>query len=201
MTTNQIRDLESDSSVIASVQSTSFSGRLFKPCRKTELQEWIYFARAEGFQRAELLPVSDISIGSWVRKKCQYGCQIYGTNLQCPPNGMASDETEKMFTSYSWAILLEGMPPGKEFHQKLLALEKKAFLSGFHKAFVFSAGHCSLCDKCPEDGVCRFPEKARPSMEGSGIDVYETARNAGINLHPVQEKMQYVKYLGLLMLE
>jgi len=78
---------------------------------------------------------------------------------------------------------------------------EKAFLSGFHKAFVFSAGHCSLCDKCPEDGRCRFPEKARPSMEGSGIDVYETARNAGINFAPSSRKIQYVKYLGLLMLE
>jgi hypothetical protein len=37
-------------------------------------------------------------------------------------------------------------------------------------------------------------------MEGSGIDVYATARNAGIRLEPVTEKGQYVKYIGLVLL-
>jgi hypothetical protein len=38
-------------------------------------------------------------------------------------------------------------------------------------------------------------------MEGSGIDVYTTARKAGIRLEPVTDKDQYVKYIGLVLLE
>ena len=109
--------------------------------------------------------------------------------------------TEKILGSYSFGVILEGMPPGRAFYQKLLALEKKAFLKGFYKALAFGAGHCPICDKCPGEGTCRHPEKARPSMEGSGIDVYGTAKNAGINLHPVKDSRQYVKYIGLLLLE
>jgi len=106
-----------------------------------------------------------------------------------------------MLDSYTRAMLLEGAPPGQAFHERLLRLETKAFLAGFHKAFVFGAGPCTLCASCAEDGICRHPDKARPAMEGSGIDVYTTARNAGIHLEPVTDKLQYVKYIGLLLLE
>jgi predicted metal-binding protein len=114
---------------------------------------------------------------------------------------MNKKELEEMLKSYKWALLLEDTPPGKAFHEKLLSMEKKAFLAGFHKAFVFGAGPCPVCEKCSKEGTCRYPDKARPSMEGSGIDVYLTAFSAGINLKPVAEKDRYVKYIGLLLLE
>jgi predicted metal-binding protein len=113
---------------------------------------------------------------------------------------MDSVATKEMLESYSWAILLEGAPPGRDFHRKLLRMEKRAFLAGFHKAFVLGAGPCPVCERCPEDGLCRYPDQARPSMEGSGIDVYSTASGAGIHLKPVTDKDQYVKYIGLLLL-
>jgi len=107
----------------------------------------------------------------------------------------------ELLQSYSWGLLLEGMPPGRDFHEQLLQMERKAFLAGFHKALLFGAGPCPVCKKCPADGRCLHPKQARPSMEGSGIDVYATARNAGIDLKPVTEPDQYVKYLGLLLME
>ncbi len=45
------------------------------------------------------------------------------------------------------------------------------------------------------------PKLARPSMEGSGIDVYATCRNAGIDLKPVARKGDYIKYIGMLLLD
>ncbi len=195
-----IRDLETDTSVIA-VSATKGSDLLFTPSEAAGLKEWVYYALKEGFSRAELILAKEIITGSWVRKKCECGCPLFGNNLQCPPNGMNSEETKNMLKSYSWGIVLEGMPPGKKFHKKLLALERKAFLNGFHKAFVFGAGHCPVCDECPKDDECRFPDRARPSMEGSGIDVYETVKKVGINLKPVTDSKMYVKYIGLLMLK
>ena len=54
---------------------------------------------------------------------------------------------------------------------------------------------------CPEDGRCRFPEKARPSLEACGVDVYRTAHNAGLPLSPVSHPQGYVKYVGLVLFD
>ncbi|MGZ4883378.1 MAG: DUF2284 domain-containing protein, partial [Halobacteriota archaeon] len=60
-------------------------------------------------------------------------------------------------------------------------LEADAFKKGLKFATAFSAGKCTLCDTCADAGNrCRNPYKARPSMEAMGIDVGETARNAGL---------------------
>ena len=191
----RVRDLTTDTSII-------LAGREGNDDEETtDLEVWVYVARHEGFRRGVLLPVEDIVIASWVRLKCACGCSMHGQNLQCPPAGMDSGATKEMLESYTWALLLEGTPPGRDFHRKLLQMEKKAFLAGFHKAFVMGAGPCPVCNRCPEDRQCRYPDQARPSLEGSGIDVYSTARNAGIDLKPVTHKGHYVKYIGLLLLE
>lgn len=197
----KIVDLGTDTSIILA-QKGQFQYNIPMPINeKTNLDKWVYAAVDEGFKKAAILPVEKIATGSWVKQKCRFGCSEFGKKLQCPPYSMDKIETEEMLKSYSWAMLVEGMPPGSKFHKKLLTLEKRLFLAGFHKAFSFGAGPCPVCKKCPEDNICRYPDKARPSMEASGIDVYETAKAAGITLKPVSEKGRYVKYIGLLLLE
>jgi predicted metal-binding protein len=191
----QVKDLATDSSIIlAGRQQTAGAER-------ADLAEWEHVARQVGFRRGVLVPVERIATASWVRMKCKCGCPLYGKNLQCPPAGMDSRATREMLESYSSAIVLEGSPPSRDFHRKLLQIERRAFLAGFHKAFVLGAGPCPVCESCPEDGRCRNSGQARPSMEGSGIDVYSTARAAGIRLKPVPDQGRYVKYIGLLLLE
>jgi predicted metal-binding protein/2-polyprenyl-3-methyl-5-hydroxy-6-metoxy-1,4-benzoquinol methylase len=168
---------------------------------KRVFQDLRHAARKIGFRRAVPLDVSRIAVVPWARLKCRYGCARYGDNLQCPPRGLEREAAKKLLAAYTHALVLEGAPPGRDFHNNLLQLEKHAFLSGFHKAFALGAGPCPVCEKCPDDGNCRHPEKARPSMEGSGIDVYETADNAGLRLKPAAKKDQYAKYFGLLLLE
>jgi predicted metal-binding protein len=191
----QIRDLTTDSSIILASRERS------EHEEKMHLDEWVYVARHERFCHAALLPAEKIVTAPWVRMKCQYGCSVYGQNLQCPPHGIEISSMKEMLESYRWSLIVEGTPPGRDFHAKLLNLEKRAFLAGFHKALVLGAGPCPVCSTCSQDANCRHPDQARPSMEGSGIDVYTTARNAGIRLNPVTEKDRYVKYIGLLLLE
>jgi hypothetical protein len=38
-------------------------------------------------------------------------------------------------------------------------------------------------------------------MEGAGIDVFATARRAGLTLRTLREKGEYVRYFALLLLE
>lgn len=195
-----VLDLETDSSVILAGEKLS----LLCPPRNHLVSlplQWADIAIADGFRLAVPIPTEKIVTAPYVRLKCRYGCEGFGKNLQCPPNGRDDLETERLLSSYKWAILLEGAPPGRQFHQLLLGLEKKAFLSGLHKAFAMGAGPCTVCDKCPGEGACNRSDLARPSMEASGIDVYQTAKEAGLHLVPVKEKGQYVKYIGLLLLE
>ncbi len=191
----RVKDLNTDSSVI--IASRKQSNR--PKC--SEMDEWIYIARDMGFQSSVILSTDQVMTASWVREKCRCGCARFAGNLQCPPHGLKSRETREFLDSYKICLLLEGSPPGKDFHNRLLEMERKAFLAGFHKAFVFGAGPCSVCPTCSTDEMCRFPEKARPSMEGSGIDVYGTAHAAGIIVQPVTSPNDYVKYFGLLLLE
>lgn len=189
---HEVIDLATDSSVIV----TGGSGTIASPTAQL-----INSALALGFENAVAISVDSVKTAPWVRKKCECGCAGFGKKLQCPPHGMSHHDTAEMLGCYEKAILVEGAPPGKQFHEMLLSLERDAFLKGYHKAFVFGAGPCPVCPACPRDGRCLHPDLSRPSMEGSGIDVYETARRAGIALTPVKQKGQYVKYMGLLLME
>lgn len=203
-------DLSTDTSVVIGSRGVAPHGEGVYEL-EWKLKKWGYRAREGGFRNGVIIPASDILTAPWVAAKCRYGCALYGNRIGgCPPNSMTYEETQAIVGSYSIALLLEGEPPGLAFHERLLDLERKAFLDGFHKALAFGAGPCPLCVApageplragCPDDGICRHPERVRPSMEGAGIDVYTTALRAGINLKPVLERDGYVKYLGLLLLE
>lgn len=190
-----VRDLDTDTSVILAGGAPHAAGLFEDP------DEWIYAAREAGFSRAAGIAPADIVVADWPGWKCRFGCGGYGKGLQCPPYAMPPEVLRSLLTEYSRAVLVQGSPPGKHFHRQLLALERSAFLKGFHKALAFGAGPCTVCESCPEDGVCRNPKAARPAMEACGIDVYATAHGAGWTLDPVQDRGDWVKYIGLLLLE
>lgn len=154
-----------------------------------------------GFQKAIALDPTHIKTAPWVQIKCRFGCGHFGSSLQCPPHTRIAVQTGQLLASYTKALLLVDQPPGQLFHRRLLELEKAAFLNGFHKALAFGAGPCMLCKTCDTGKPCRFPELARPSMEASGMDVFETVRRSGLTLAPVTAPDDYVKYIGLLLLE
>jgi predicted metal-binding protein len=74
------------------------------------------------------------------------------------------------------------------------AVESLAQKEGHYLAIGFGGGHCKLCGqsidpkiKCagvmegkPRWDRCRYPLRARPAMESVGIDVFKTARKAGL---------------------
>lgn len=165
-----------------------------------DLGSWVDRALALGFSQAALLATEEIQTAVWAREKCRFGCAGYSQNRMCPPAGIDHDSMVRMLGEYRWAVVVAGTPPGRTFHDQLLTLEKQAFLAGLHKALAFGAGPCPVCKHCPDRGECRHPDLARPSMEGSGIDVFETAARAGIRITPVQAPGRYVKYVGMVLL-
>ncbi len=154
-----------------------------------------------GFSRVTLLDPERVELAPWVRLKCRQGCPGYGRNLQCPPFSPDHRQMAGVLAGYRRALLVQGAPPGPEFHRRLLELERMLFLAGFPKALAFGAGPCTLCPTCDTSRPCRRPKLARPALEACGVDVYTTARRAGWRLEPVTERHGFVKYLGLLLVD
>jgi 5-hydroxybenzimidazole methyltransferase len=156
--------------------------------------------KEQGFQRVVPIDVEDIQVPDWTELKCRFGCSGYG-NKQCPPSGQTPQKTRELLRNYQHAFLLEGEPPTRTFQLQVLEAEKEAFTAGFYKALAYWAGPCSICKTCAADGICQNSKMSRPSMEGAGIDVFETVRRAGISLRTLKNRVEYVKYFALLLLE
>lgn len=154
-----------------------------------------------GATEAKVIPISSVVVEPWVQMKCRFGCPYYNKSKTCPPFAPTYKETLDVLRCYKHGILIEGQPPGKGFMEMLLRLELDANIAGFHKAFAMGAGPCSLCPRCPEDEPCLMPYHARPSMEACGIDVFQTVRNNGFEVHFLEERGMYVKYFGLILLD
>lgn len=156
--------------------------------------------RALGFKNVLPVPAGTVHVPGWTDMRCGFGCNHYG-KPGCPPHAPLSEKTKSLLDDFTYALLLEGEPPTREFQMRVLRAEKEAFKAGFYKAFSYWAGPCSLCRSCAEDGVCRNTKNARPSMEGAGIDVFETVRRAGLSLKTLSTKDDFVRYFGLVLLE
>ena len=155
-------------------------------------------------------------------------CAGYGQYLTCPPYVMDVQTFSRILSRYEWCLLVQVeaedidsidkasgridkdvMRDITELHRpfklKLLevveSVEAAAFKQGMRFATGFIGGNCILCERCVEDkfsDACRFPFRSRPAMEGVGIDVFETAQNAGLPLHLSSSKN--VLWTGLVLL-
>jgi len=159
---------------------------------------------------SKFVPVkpADIVTANWVRLKCQFGCKNYGTKLTCPPYSPSPEDTRKVLDEYRQAYLIrydgfldfDTYPPEHidqtmtklSLHvcRAIYEMERFAFLSGYYKAFAYGAHRCRKCDVCAlyEHKGCKFPADTRPSLESAGIDVFATARNAGLEAHVIQNR-------------
>ena len=140
-----------------------------------------------------------VHTASWVRWKCQFGCDGFGSSLVCPPHTPTPDQTRRMLDDYRRAVLFEA--PHRRVKPIAVALERELFLAGYYKALGLGAGPCSLCATCAMEAGCRHAEEARPSMEAVGIDVYATARGAGFTIDVVRDRTDPQHYFGIVLIE
>lgn len=153
-----------------------------------------------GFDEVLEIAPTSVVVTEFAKNKCTFGCS--SANLKhCQANEIPFEETSRLLSTYSRAFLIKGTPGTGDFQRKILAAERLAFTDGFHKAFAFWAGPCHICPSCDLEQPCLNTKNRRPSMEGSGIDVFETVRNNGETLKTLASKDEFVKYYGLLLLE
>jgi predicted metal-binding protein len=174
--------------------------------------------RQQGASAVKMINISDIVVDERVRLKCQIPvCDSYNKNLMCPPHVPSVAAFREALSCYARAILLQITSPlqeaaaekpsvdvyatAKKLHELVNMAEKWAFEYNFRFATGLMGGCCRLCDECvaiQHGHFCRYPFKARPSMEAMGIDVVETVKLAGLPISfPIVNE---VTWTGLLLL-
>ena len=143
-------------------------------------------------------PPNVITVDEFTRVLGKYGTALL-LQTRSSITGKISDAEKKEVLEYFAAPGKkksdggEGTDAEKSLHDMKLAairlhklvneVESEAMTLGFHYAVGLIGGECMLCTKCvgvASGQACRRPFQARPSMEGVGIDVIKTSKNAGL---------------------
>jgi predicted metal-binding protein len=169
-------------------------------------EPYIQLAHDNGIHDAIAIQTSEVFTAPWVRMKCQFGCAGYGKTLCCPPHTPTPDEMRKILDSYTHALLLhihwnKDYKMVSRFNETIVDLERTIFLDGYYKAWAVGSGPCDRCAECNLLDGCRNTDKARPSMESCGIDVFKTAREHGLPIHVVRSHSQERDIYGLVLIE
>ncbi len=180
---------------------------------KKDLEKYQKLALDFGASDSIAIPSKWVKFDERVRMKCRVpGCHLYGSSPNCPPHTPDIDTMKRTMKKYKRAIFVKYDVPaiedfvdqkkwlkGHEKHQRKIhdivsAVESVAFNDGYYFATGFSAGGCktTLCSGMPcqffDSGRCRFPLKARPSMEGVGIDAFGLITKVGWEVYPIASK-------------
>lgn len=149
-----------------------------------------------GATKAVVISSSQVVTSSEFRKICEgNGCGKFGKCWVCPPFiGDIEELMPKIFT-YSYGLLyqtisaiedsfdIEGMFEAGYRHaavSQAIQKEMKAALAG--EFLHLTCGGCRLCEHCARETgePCRFPDQALPSLEGYGVDVYNTTKDTDL---------------------
>lgn len=180
--------------------------------KKTAMKQIEKMAMQQGLKDFKWMDPRSIILAEWVRMKCNYGCPGYGKRKTCPPYVPSVEECMRFFKEFKHGLFFHFAkkfkdpemrhPWSKEVNQRMLDLEREVFLSGYHKAFVFTQAPCRLCKNCTgtaED--CSQPYLSRPTLEAFGVDVYGTARMMGYPIQVVKDYHEEMNRYGLLLVE
>ena len=180
------------------------------------LDQLVDYAISLGASRAKAVDVAEIIVfDERCRLKCFVPlCPEYGSNLLCPPNLPPLEEVWKAIKRYRKAVLVQKdyrllsekyrrelvADAWRDFNNLLSSLERRAFELGYVFAAALGSANCVLCEKCVgPSGVCKHPLEARPSMQALGIDVFSTAKKAGMPISmPIRDTLTWT---GLLLVE
>lgn len=165
----------------------------------------------QGFSDFKWINPKEIVVAQWVRVKCTFGCSDYGLGT-CPPNTPSVSECDRFFKDYENGLIIRlnkfadknAYPAdwSREMTNKLLDIEREIFLSGYQKAFLLNQTCCTLCKDCTGNRInCKDKTRSRPSPESFAVDVYQTVRNAGINIDVVAVNPADISRIAILLIE
>ncbi|MDM8550278.1 DUF2284 domain-containing protein [Desulfobacterales bacterium HSG2] len=162
-----------------------------------------------GVSDVHTISAEAIPIEAHLAKLCEEPkCDGYGQSANCPPYGMKSGQFREYVKQYKHAVVFKFDVPtevllseerrevSRLVHETASAIEKFAINDGYAKAKGLAAGSCKrlFCgeyEKCgvlTRDGDCRFPDLAKPSMSGLGINFFELSRLLGWQISKITKE-------------
>ena len=165
-------------------------------------QPYLEMARTMGAVNCLRVEVDDLPFDPRTILKCMFGCGDWGKGHTCPsrPGSPGMFEYEQILRRYQWGVLIHSHD--KRLNQEIsFAIERQAFLDGFH--FAFSMSDCGLCRECSgfREEPCVNPKKARPAFHSVGIDVFALARKLNLPLHPLKDETQQQNWYAFVFVE
>lgn len=149
-----------------------------------------------GAAKAAEVRQEQIVLSEEFRRICESNqCGGYGRCWMCPPEIGDIGELMEKVRSFPRAVLyqsvtaledsfdIEGMFEAGYRHALLSQRIQKRAKSLLRQPFLhLSCGGCHLCETCAKitGEPCRQPEKALSSLEGYGIDVYNTTKTTDL---------------------
>jgi len=166
---------------------------------------------SQGISDYKWIDPKEIVVAYWVRVKCTFGCSDYGLGT-CPPNTPLVADCINFFKEYNSGLIIrlsklankDAYPSewSREMTNKLLGIERDIFLSGYHKTFLLNQTCCSLCKDCSGNRInCKDKTNSRPSPESFAVDVYQTVRNAGLDINVIAENPSEINRIAILLIE
>jgi predicted metal-binding protein len=143
--------------------------------------------KASGFADIAHFDPSKLVARPEVREMCAANkCNAFDKSWSCPPACGSLESYQEMFTHYRTGYLFQtvttmedpfdyaSIERGSAKHkQRFNELAKRVSLSK-KDILLLGAGACTLCESCTyPDAPCRYPERAFPSMEATGLVVYD----------------------------
>jgi predicted metal-binding protein len=172
-----------------------------KSCYLSDTQLIHLAKKRKAVKEAIIISPAKVETADWVRLKCQFGCSGFNGCLVCPPFTLTPQQMRKVLDGYKRAMLIH-FSPQAQVKTIVADLEREIFIQGFWKAFGLGSGPCYFCKSCIlKAGQCRHPEKARPSMEACGIDVFSTVKKFGFPIEVVKTYRQCPNYYGLVLVD
>ena len=175
-------------------------------------ENFIQLALSCGAAKAAVISSERIVTSATFREICKgNGCGKYDKCWVCPPAIGNIEELMETVYGYPKGLLyqtiasiedsfdIEGMLQAGADHEKVSRRLHQEFLKQMpEKMLHLSCGGCRLCEKCAKltGEPCRFPDLALPSMEGYGIDVYNTVKDTELKYINGQNS---VTYFGLIL--
>jgi len=89
-------------------------------------------------EKAKVIETSSISVGEWVKWKCQYGCPLYNKDKSHPSMAPSTEDMKKVLKEYTYAILVNGVD-GPRLSKSAINIEHDLYKAGYYKAFALIA--------------------------------------------------------------
>ena len=163
-------------------------------------QDLIASAKSLGATDACLIPSAEIEIKDELALICKDpGCPNFGQSYSCPPYVQGPEHIRELINQLPLALVVRIIVPassllnwervdiGRILHEIVANLEDGALRSGSTHAYAFAGDSCKNlfcsnhlnCQRIYQNGPCRHPDLARPSMSGFGVDVYQMIQSCG----------------------